>query len=71
MKKIYQFSKERKIIDKEYERAQKIWNFFKCEILKDYLEIYLICDVLKLADVFEAFRDMSLKHYKLDPSNYT
>jgi len=27
-------------------------------------------DVLQLADVFEAFRDFSMRHYQLDPAHY-
>ena len=28
------------------------------------------CDVNLLADVFEAFREFNLKHYKLDPAHF-
>jgi hypothetical protein len=34
------------------------------------MELYLTCDVLLLADFFEAFRGMSKKYYDLDPANY-
>ena len=32
--------------------------------------LYLNCDVLLLADVFESFRKTSISYYKLDPANY-
>ena len=37
---------------------------------KDYHDSYLKCDVLLLADVFEKFRNNSLKKYGLCPSHY-
>ena len=36
--------------------------------IKDYHDLYLKCDVLLLADVFEKY--ISLKHYGLCPSHY-
>ena len=38
--------------------------------LKDYHNLYLKCDNLLLADVFEKFRNNSLKNYRLCPSHY-
>ena len=40
------------------------------ETMKDYHNLYLKCDVLVLADVFEKFRNNSLKNYGLCPSHY-
>ena len=40
------------------------------ETIKDYHDLYLKCDVLVLADVFEKFRNNSLKNYGLCPSHY-
>lgn len=37
---------------------------------KQFYDLYLTCDVLSLADVFERFRKTYLKCYKLDPSYY-
>jgi len=34
------------------------------------MELYLTFDVLLLADVFEAVRDISKKYYELDPAHY-
>ena len=40
------------------------------KMMKDYHELYLKCDVLLLADVFEKFRNNSLKNYGLCPCHY-
>ena len=37
---------------------------------KDYHDLYLKCEVLSLADVFEKFRNNSLKNYGLYQSHY-
>ena len=38
--------------------------------IKDYRDLYLKCNVLSLADVFEKFRNNSLKNCGLCPSRY-
>ena len=37
--------------------------------MKDYHDLYLKCNILLLADVFEKFRNNSLKNYGLCPSH--
>ena len=61
---------EEEITDEEYDRAQLVWKTYGCKTMQDYHDIYLKSDVLLLADVFEAFRTMSLETYKLDPCHY-
>ena len=39
--------------------------------MRDYRGLYLECDVLLLAGVFERFRNNSLKNYGLCPSHYS
>ena len=55
------------ISDKDYEHAQKVWSSMKKKTLGEYHDVYLKTDVLLLTDVFETFRNTSLKHYGLDP----
>ena len=38
--------------------------------VKDYHDLHLKCEILLLADVFEKFRNNSLKKYGLCPSHY-
>ena len=41
-----------------------------CKTLGDYHDVYLLADLLLLADVFENYRKMSLENYGLDPLHY-
>ena len=40
------------------------------KIMKDYHDLYLKCDALLLADVFQKFRNNSLKNHESYPSLY-
>ena len=61
--KFYSSLTGKQISDKEYEHDLKIWNKFEIKTMKDYHDLYL-----KIADVFEKFRNNSLKNYGLCPS---
>ena len=43
---------------------------FELKMMKDYHNLYLKCDILLLPDVFEKFRNNSLKNCGLRPSRY-
>ena len=58
------------ISDENNVHAQKVWETFEMKNLKDYHNLYNRVDVLLLADVFENFRDICIKNYKLDPAHY-
>ena len=58
------------ISDENYAHAQEVWETFDMKNLEDYHNLYNRVDVLLLADVFENFRDICIKNYKLDPAHY-
>ena len=58
------------ITDKDYEHAQKVWEVFEINNLGEYHDLYVQCDTLLLADVFEKFRDTCIEIYGLDPSHF-
>ena len=61
--KFYSLLTGKNVSDKEYGHVLNIWNKFEMKTIKDYHDLYLKCDVLLLADVFEKFRNNSLKNY--------
>ena len=57
---------EENISEIDYTHAQRVFNYFDMEDLRDYHNLYLLTDVFLLADVFKNFRDVCLQHYGLD-----
>ena len=64
-KTFYSLLTDRKISDKEYEHVLIIWNKLKVETIKDYHDLYLTCNILLFPDVFEKFKNNSLKNSML------
>ena len=60
--KFYSFLTERKSTNKEYQHVPSFWKKSEIETMKDYQDLYLECDVLLLNNVFEKFRNNSLKN---------
>ena len=58
------------IIDEDYKHAQKVWCTFNIKNLGEYHDLCLKTDITLLSNVFEAFRDTCLEHYKLDPAHF-
>ena len=58
------------IDDIDYRHGNNVFKGFKLEDLGDYHDLYVQIDTLLLADVFENFRDMSVKVYELDPAHF-
>lgn len=66
----YSVLKDEHVTAEDYDHAKTVWGAFGCQTLGDYHDIYLLSDVLLLADVFENFRNVCMTHYKLDPAHY-
>ena len=56
--------------DIDYRHGNNVFKGFKLENLGDYHDLYVQSDTLLLVDVFEKFRDMCIKEYKLDPAHF-
>ena len=61
------------VSDDDYAHACKVWETFAAEkqngefTFGDYHDLYLLTDVLLLADVMHNFRSLCITNYKLDP----
>ena len=58
------------ITDTDYTIANKIFKEFKIKHLGEYHDLHVQSDTLLLADVFENFRNMSIKLYEFDPAHF-
>ena len=56
--------------DTDYEHACKVWREFGINNMGEYHNLYLKTDVILLANVFKAFRNVSLNNYGLDPAHF-
>ena len=56
------------VSETDYEHARKIWREFGINNMGEYHDLYLKTDVILLANVFEAFRNVCLNNYGLDPA---
>ena len=59
------------ISQEDYDFIHELWNTFKLKNLGQLHDLYMEVDTLQLADVFETFRDRSLKNYRLDPAHFS
>ena len=66
--KFYSSLTSEKINGKEYEHW--VWDKFETKSMKNYHDLYLKCDILLLADVFEKVRTSCIKNYGLCLSHY-
>ncbi|XP_054275402.1 uncharacterized protein LOC128994697 [Macrosteles quadrilineatus] len=58
------------ISKQDFKHAEDVWKTFNIKDLGQYSDLYLLTDVLLLTDIFEHFRDASLKSHQLDPAYY-
>ena len=60
----------KKISNDDYKHVEKVYKLLNCQSFKDYTLFYLFSDVLLLADVFEAHRNLCFEIYGLDCTYY-
>ena len=58
------------VSETDYERARKVWREFGINNMGEYHDLYLKTDVILLENVFEAFRNVCLNNYGLDPAHF-
>ena len=61
---------EESVTFQDYWHAMSVWREFGIHNLGEYHDLYLKTDVFILADVFETFCRVCLKHYGLDAAHY-
>ena len=54
----------------DYAHGQKVWKVFEIKNFGEYHDLYVQCNTLLLADVFENFRDKYTEIYGLDPAHF-
>ncbi|CAG2200908.1 unnamed protein product [Mytilus edulis] len=54
----------------DYAHAQHVWQLFNMQNLGQYHDLYVLSDVLALADVFENFREICINYYGLDAAHF-
>ena len=58
------------ITDEDYTHAQKVFEELNLKNFGDYHDLYVQCDTLLLADLFENFRNKCIEIYELDPAHF-
>ena len=56
--------------DEDCTHYQKVFKESKLKNLGDYHDLYVQCDTLLLADIFENFRNKYIETYELDPAHF-
>ena len=56
--KFYSSLNGEEITEDDYDHAKEVWSKFNCKSLEDYHDLYLLTDILLLADVINSFRDV-------------
>ena len=54
----------------DYRHVKKVFDKFNIKNLGEYHDLYVQSDTLLLADVFNNFKDLCIKIYRLDPAYF-
>jgi hypothetical protein len=68
IEKFFNRLKNEPLTAEQYNHATNVFNHLEDKTLKGYLLYYLSCDVYLLQDCFEAFREVIMKNFYLDPA---
>ena len=66
----YSSLNEAHISDEDYKHGKKVFKFFNCQTMDDYMQLYCGLDVILLAEIFIKYREMVMHHFELDPVCY-
>ena len=58
------------VSETDYEHARKVWREFGINNMREYHDLYLKTDFVLLSNVFEAFGNIYLNNYGLDPAHF-
>ena len=61
---------ESECMEADYAQAQQEFENFQCESLKDYMQLYFLCDIWMLSDVFQMIQNNSNNEYLLGPAYF-
>ena len=54
----------------DYRHAKRVFKNLNNKNIVNYHDLYVISDILFIADVFENFRNKHIEIYELDPANF-
>ena len=58
------------ISDVDFRHVKRVFKIFNNKNIGEYHDLYVQCDTLLYADVFENFRNKCFEIYELDPAHY-
>ena len=58
------------MLQDEYDHMVKLWKTFDIKTWGEYYELYNVLDVTLMTDIFEHFRNTTLKAFGVDPMHY-
>ena len=56
------------ITNVDYKHEKRVFKYFNNENIDNYHDLYVQNDTLLLANIFENFRNVTIKIYELDPA---